>query len=79
MPSVEPLTSQDAVTITPSDATIVNCDAIYVGVGGNVAVVTAKGTTVTFVGVPTGTILPQKCQKIMSTNTTATTMLGLKY
>lgn len=78
MPSVEPLTSQDAVTITPSDATVVNCDAFYVGSAGNVSVITAKGTTAIFVGVPTGTIIPQKCQKILAA-TTASSILGLKY
>ena len=76
---VEAATANDAATVTKSDTTVVNCDAIYVGGAGDVAVVTAKGTTVTFTGVPAGTILPVKCSKIMSTNTTATSMVALFY
>jgi hypothetical protein len=69
----------DAVAITKSDTTIVNADAIYVGTSGDVAVTTLKGSVVTFVGVLAGTILPIKSTKIMSTNTTASNLVGLRY
>jgi hypothetical protein len=49
---------------------------VYVGVGGNVAVrSTATGDVVTFVGVPTGQLVIGSFDRVMSTNTTATTML----
>lgn len=69
----------DAVVITPSDATrfIPPLRGVYVGVTGNVAVITAGGSTITFSNVPAGFILPVWCQAVMSTNTTATTMIGL--
>lgn len=64
-------------TVTPSDSTIVACQALYVGVTGNVAIV-AEGDTaaVTLSNVPVG-ILPIACSKVMSTNTTATSIVAL--
>ena len=64
-------------TCTPSNVTnIAGCRGVYVGVGGNVAVrSTATGDVVTFVGVPTGQLVIGSFDRVMSTNTTATTML----
>lgn len=67
----------DAVAITPSDVTIIpTTRSIWVGVAGNVAVKMASGATVTFTGVPIG-VLPVQVTQVLSTNTTATTMLAL--
>lgn len=68
--------------ITPGDTSANDftqeCDAIYVGVTGNVAVVKCGETTaVTFVGVPAGTILPVRARRVNSTNTTATSLVAL--
>lgn len=65
--------------VTPHDTTTLAriSRGIYVGVAGNVTVLTEQGQTVTFVGVPAGTILPIRVQRVNSTNTTATTMLAL--
>lgn len=76
---VESGSPTDALAITPSDSTIVNVDAIYVGGAGNVAVTTMKGTVVTFTAPPVGTILWVKAAKVMSTNTTATLLVGLRF
>ncbi|PAP93999.1 spike base protein, RCAP_Rcc01079 family [Mesorhizobium wenxiniae] len=76
---IEALAAGDAAAVTVSDSTVVAFDAVYVGVTGNVAVRTVRGSTVTFVGVPAGSILPVKCDRVMSTNTTATSLVGLKY
>ncbi len=76
---VEAGAATDAIAITKSDSTIVNVDAIYVGTTGDVAVLTSKGTTVTFPSVPAGAILPIKSTKVMSTNTTASGLVGLRY
>ena len=51
---------------------------VYVGGTGDVAIL-ADGDTVavTFVGVLAGTLLPVKAKKVMSTNTSATALVGL--
>jgi hypothetical protein len=52
--------------------------ALYVGTGGNIVVVLADGTTtLTFVAVPTGSILPIVCSRVNSTNTTASDIIAL--
>ena len=76
---IEALAAGDAAAVTVSDSTVVAFDAVYVGGIGNVALRTVRGSTVTFVGVPAGTILPVRCDRVMSTNTTATSLLGLQY
>lgn len=74
------LTYGSAQAVTPSDTTIVNCRAIYIGGAGNVAVKTTKdAAAVTFTAPPVGTILPISVDGgcIMSTNTTATLLVAL--
>ena len=69
-----------ATAVTPSDTTVINCRAIYVGGAGNVAVKTTGGATaVTFTAPPVGTILPVMIDggQIMATNTTATLLIAL--
>ncbi|MDQ3024270.1 MAG: hypothetical protein M3R04_07820 [bacterium] len=68
--------ASDAVAVTPSDATIVHFRGLYVGGAGNVAVAATSGN-VTFTAVPAGTILPVNCTKVLSTGTTATSIIGL--
>lgn len=71
--------ARTAFAITPHDSN--NEDQVfrglYVGVGGDVVVVTTKNKAVTFTGVPTGTILPIIGKRVNATNTTATDMVGL--
>lgn len=65
--------------ITKSDSTVYSplIRAIYVGVGGNINVVDSAGNTVLFVGVPQGSVLgPFAVSKVMSTSTTASSMVG---
>ena len=72
--------SRFAVAVTPSDSVDINggqtTRGLYVGVGGTVVAVIG-GTAITFVGVPTGAILPIRCTRVNSTSTTATTMVAL--
>lgn len=68
---------EGAVAVTPSDATIINGKAIYVGGAGNVAVTTAAGTVVTFTAPPVCTVIPIAFTKVMATNTTATLLIAL--
>lgn len=50
---------------------------LYVGGAGTVEAVDVDGTAATFVGVPAGTILPIRAKKVMSTGTTATSIVAL--
>jgi hypothetical protein len=69
--------AQGAFAITPSDSTVIQARALYVGVAGDVAVVTeGRDTSVVFKAAPVG-ILPVQVTKVLSTGTTATNILGL--
>ena len=77
---VEAVGARDAFAVTKSDTTQIQADALYVGGTGDVAVIMKGGTTaITFSAVPVGAILPIRVSKVMSTNTTATLILGLQY
>lgn len=82
---VQNLTPRSAVAITKSDTTVYDnsnmgpLSGLYIGGAGDVAVTTANGEVTTFSAVPVGTVLPITCSKVMSTNTTATLILGLRY
>lgn len=70
------------VTIVPSDTTTGAADqnfkALYIGGGGNVAVVMESGAVLTFTAPPVGTVLPVRGKRVNATNTTATLMVGLQ-
>lgn len=66
-----------ASAVTPSDSTLVQCRALWVGGTGNVAVtMSASGSTVTFTNVPDGTLLPVAAYRVMAA-TTATNIVAL--
>jgi hypothetical protein len=66
-----------AYAVTPSDSATNNARALYIGVSGDVAVVTRGRTTpVTFKAAPVG-ILPVQVTQVLSTGTTATNILAL--
>lgn len=79
-----PFVATQAAAITPSDATAVQFQAIYVGGAGNVRVDIFEPagddatSTVTFNAVPAGTILYGNFTKVYLTSTTATNMVGLR-
>ncbi len=54
-----------------------NSCLIYVGVGGDVAIETSAGDQVTLVGLPTGSFVPVHLVKVMSTGTTAASIIAL--
>jgi hypothetical protein len=68
----------DAEAVTPSDVTVHPYISLYVGVTGDVAVVTEAGTTVTFVAVPAGAILPIRVRQVLDTGTDADSIVGFK-
>ena len=66
------------VAVTPSDsADIPQTRALYVGTTGDVACHNGSGTSVTFVGVPAGAVIPVQTSRVMSSNTTASDIVAL--
>lgn len=70
--------AQDAVTVTPSDVTIFvpHLRALRVGTGGEVVIITPRGTTLTFQNVQNGETLPIAAAKVLDTGTTASGIIG---
>ena len=69
-----------AYEITPNDSTDLpagDTRAIYIGGDGNLAVITAAGNSVTFVGLKAGSVLPVRASRVKSTGTTATSLIAL--
>lgn len=73
------LSNDHAFTIVPSDT--VDCPQcpveLYVGVSGDVTILTQYDEVVTFKAVPAGAVLPIIIKRVKSTGTTATNMVGL--
>lgn len=64
----------DASEVTPSDSDDIEggpARALYVGGAGDVELVTRSGNTVTFVGVPAGSILPVDTRRVLTATTAA--------
>jgi hypothetical protein len=70
---------ENGFSVTPSDGSDQPqvSRAIWVGGAGNLSVVTRGGDTITFVGVPSGTLIPIRAKRIRSTGTTATSIVAL--
>jgi len=66
--------------VTKSDVTVFDApQAIYVGTGGDIALrLIGDSTVVTYTNVPNGTFLPVLCDKVMSTNTTASDIVRME-
>jgi hypothetical protein len=67
----------DAEVVTPGTDVTNGSRGLYVGVGGDVVVVTSKGNQRTFKGVPTGAVLPIRVRQVVASGTTATDILAL--
>lgn len=70
------LLASDFLTIVPSDTTQLNLVGLYVGGTGDVAVKGEGGTAVTFKACPIGHKIEGRIINVMSTNTTATLLIG---
>lgn len=76
--------SQGGFAITPSDSVTFDNNnnnpptrAIYVGGSGDLTVRGVCGLNVTFPAVPAGTIIPIAADRVLSTGTTATNIVGM--
>ena len=70
--------ASDAFAITPHDTNQQRASAIYTGAGGNIAVQTEDGTTLTFASAAAGTILPVRVLRVLATGTTSTGIIGFR-
>lgn len=69
-----PMYPGDASTITVSDTVdLPQPSIIYVGAPGNVKVNTTWGTTVTFVALQAGQVIPVQVRRVWSSGTTVAT------
>jgi len=68
-----------AFEITPHDTNnfTKNTRGIFVGTGGELAVVMANDDEVTFSNVQSGCVLPIQCKRVLDTGTTATNLVGV--
>jgi len=66
-----------AETVVPGTPFTYTARGIYVGVGGNVTVSHRSGDAVTYVGVPSGTIIRTIALQVNTAGTTATNMVAL--
>lgn len=72
--------AEDYAAVTTGDTSASNfvpCRALYVGSGGDLVAISPLGSQVTFVGVPTGTVLPIQAIRVNSTSTTAASIVAL--
>lgn len=69
-----------ALAITPDDNTDLarGCRAVYVGSSGSIVAILDKDTSsVTFVGAVAGSLLPIRVKRVLSTGTTAGSLVAL--
>lgn len=88
MPIIDPFKQHNRSLTSPPEyaAEVVPADtgsldfatrALFVGNEGDLRVEMVGGGTVTFTGVPTGTILPLRVRRVYATGTTAGAIVGL--
>ena len=69
--------AQGAFSITPTDGLALRQNrGLYVGVAGDIALVTAEADSVIFKNVPVG-IFQVACTQVLATGTTASELMGL--
>lgn len=70
--------ASSAVAVVPSDTAFVDFVGLYVGGAGNVALQGEDGVTALFTAPPVGSRIDMRITRVMSTNTTATVLVGFK-
>ena len=76
-PVIQP--SRYFAAVTPNDGTDLahETKALYIGGAGNVAIHDTVDNSVTFVGATAGSIIPVRTKRVLSTGTTATSIVAL--
>ncbi len=71
--------AESAQAVTPNDSADLAglSRALYIGSYGNANVDMADGTTILFLGLSSGQILPIRAKRVRLTNTTATNIIAL--
>lgn len=71
--------ARGGVAVTPDDTDELDkvTRAVWVGSTGNMAVLMADGSTLTFNSIPAGTWLPIRVRRVNSTGTTASNIVAL--
>lgn len=69
----------DGAAVAPSDSANLTfiARALYIGVAGDVKLKTLGGTTLNFVGLQAGSILPVMTLQVFNTSTTATNIVAI--
>ncbi len=71
--------ADEAVAVTKSDSADNTFSYLYVGTAGDVAIIPQGGSSaITIVAVPSGQYVWCRCSKVMSTNTTASNIVGFR-
>ncbi len=74
---VRAMPEDGAIVVVNDSADLAHDSVLYVGSGGDLKVTTVGGSTLIFVGVVGGTVLPVKVKRVFDTNTTATNMVAV--
>tara|TARA_R110002020_G_scaffold376130_3_gene587304 strand:+ start:26400 stop:26678 length:279 start_codon:yes stop_codon:yes gene_type:complete len=71
--------ADNAAAIVPHASTDMTnwCRGIYVGVAGNIAVVTVNDQVVNFLGATAGSVIPICAKRVNAVNTTATDLVAI--
>jgi len=78
--SISAITYEGGATVTQSDTVADPAGpfaGIFTGAGGTIKLTTTRNQTLTFTNLPAGVILPVATQRVWTSVTTATNMLGL--
>ncbi|MEV8467135.1 hypothetical protein AB0T83_10120 [Fluviibacterium sp. DFM31] len=69
----------DGIMVAPHDSNPLGhvSRAVYVGVGGDIRAELVSGAQLTFSAVPAGSMLPMRATKILSSGTTASSIVAL--
>lgn len=77
-PSLSGPASSGFVILPDDDANLLETTrGLYVGSGGDIAVVMASGASVVLTNIPSGSILPLRVSRVLDTGTTADGIVGL--
>jgi hypothetical protein len=80
MSNISSITYEGGAAITASDTLADPAGpfaGVFTGAGGTIKLTNVRGQTLTFTNLPAGIILPVATQRVWSSTTTATNVLGL--